>query len=110
MKNGDLRAAVWGLLPPRNPNCTSYMRLFADGRDPPLPTALHVSTVRCRGINRVRVRGSGTGGPSGKGCVFNDTRSAQVDVSAVVVFALHNISECVTVGSRIPGASRTAAQ
>lgn len=54
MKNGDLRAAVWAFLPPRNPNCTSYMRLFADGRDPPLPTALHVSTVRCRGINRVR--------------------------------------------------------
>lgn len=60
MKNGDLRAAVRAFLPPRNPNCTSHMRLFADGRDPPLPTALHVSTVRCRGITRVRVRGSGT--------------------------------------------------
>lgn len=62
MENGDLRAAVRAFLPPRRPNCTSHMRLFADGRDPPLPTALHVSTVR---TTRVRVRGSGTGGPRG---------------------------------------------
>lgn len=63
MENGDLRAAVRALLPPRNPNCTSHMRLFPDGRNPPLPTALHVSTVRCRGLTQVRVRGSGTGDP-----------------------------------------------
>lgn len=79
MENGDLRAAVRALLPPRNPNCTSHMRLFADGRDPPLPTALHVSTVRCRGITRVRVRGSGTGHLSlirdEKRCVFSDMHS-----------------------------------
>lgn len=109
MENGDLRAAVWACLPPRNPNCTSHMRLFADGRDPPLPTALHVSTGRCRGINRVRLRGSGTGGPSGKRCVFNDPFNAPVDVSVVVVFSPHDISECVTLGGRIPGARGAAA-
>lgn len=51
MENGDLRAAVRALLPPRRPNCTSHICVFANGRDPPLPTALHVSTVRRRGSN-----------------------------------------------------------
>lgn len=74
MENGDLRAAVRAFLPPRNPNCTSHMRLFADRRDPPLSTALHVSTARCRGATRVRVRESGTGGPSEKRSVFSHVR------------------------------------
>lgn len=51
MENGDVRAAVRALLPPRRPNCTSHICVFADGRDPPLPTALHVSTMRLRGSN-----------------------------------------------------------
>lgn len=58
MENGDLRAAVRAFLPPRNANCTSHIRLYADGRDPPLPTALHVSTLSCWGTTPARVRGS----------------------------------------------------
>lgn len=45
MENGDLRTVLRCLLPLDNPNCTYHMRLHADSRDPPLPTALHVSTL-----------------------------------------------------------------
>lgn len=63
MENGDLRAAVRRFLPLRHPNCTHRVRLHADGRDPTLPAALHVSTpapfpVGCR-LGRVRVGESG---------------------------------------------------
>lgn len=47
MENGDLRAVVRYFLPLHYPNCTYHMRLHADGRDPSLPPALHVSTLHC---------------------------------------------------------------
>lgn len=43
MENGDPRAAVRRFLPLRHPNCAHRVRLHADGRDPTLPAALHVS-------------------------------------------------------------------
>lgn len=51
MENGDLRAVVRYFLPPHSPNCTYHMRLHADRRDPPLPPALHVSTLHLLGDN-----------------------------------------------------------
>lgn len=99
MENGDLRAAVRAFLPPRSPNCTSHLGLFADRRDPALPTALHVSTVSCRGITPVRGRGSGTGGPAEGRCLFNGTLLARMLMFRQwwpLVFTLHNILGCVT--------------
>lgn len=90
MENGDLRAAVRAFLLPRSPNCTSHMRLFADGRDPPLPTALHVSTLRCRGITGFGCADLGTGGPEKKRCLFSDSFNAHVDVSAVVATGIYS--------------------
>ncbi|KAF3689981.1 Voltage-dependent calcium channel subunit alpha-2/delta-2 [Channa argus] len=52
MENGDLRAVVWYFLPLHNSNCTYHMRLYANRRDPPLPTALHISS--CLGCTSVR--------------------------------------------------------
>lgn len=56
MENGDLRAVVRRFLPLRHPNCTHRMRLHADGRDPPLPPALHVSTSHRFGVGGGRHR------------------------------------------------------
>lgn len=100
MENGDLRAAVRAFLPPRSPNCTSHTGLFADRRDPPLPTALHVSTLSCRGIDPVKVRGSGTGGPAEGRCVHNGTLLTRMLMFRQwwpLVFTLHNILERVVV-------------
>lgn len=68
MENGDLRAVVWCFLPPHYPNCTYHLCVHADSRDPPLPSALHVSSPHSfffggRGGGDAE-RGTRTGGPT----------------------------------------------
>lgn len=82
MENGDLRAVVRYFLPLHNPNCTYHMRLHADRRDPPLPPALHVSTLHRLGDKPGGAeRGTRTGGPAKPdtcGAVYLGARAADV--------------------------------